>query len=358
LTAVASRAPGPDLDWLNSLARLAEAGEPAVLVTVASARGSTPREAGTRMVVSEKFFFGTIGGGHLEFRCLGIARAILKDKPAGRLRRFEVFPLGPALGQCCGGAAEVLFEAVVAEDLPALVSGGLSETPAVLVTPLKAEDGAMYWRGLRPGEQSEAVPRIVREGGFEALSETLGDSRSELLLFGAGHVGQAVVVALAPLPFRITWIDSRADIFPTCLPVNVRIENAAAPKVEVEYASPGAFGLVMTHSHQLDLEICESVLRRGDFVWLGLIGSATKRVRFERRLLARGISADQLQGLTCPIGLSGITGKHPAEIAASVAAQLLVERERQAITAGAHRSGRLDMREKSVAEKDRALAHR
>ena len=320
---------GYTADWLETLRRLRDAGEPSVLVSVAAAHGSTPRAAGTKMVVIRDQFFGTIGGGHLEYRCLEIARDILEGIPAGRARRFERFPLGPALGQCCGGSAEVLFEAISAEDLLELeAQSAAASFPPVLVTPLAAEDGAMYLRPLLPN-QKDTFPRIAMEDGRQVLIEPFADDRTQVLLFGAGHVGQALVTALAPLPFAVTWIDNRKEIFPDRRPANVQIEVPDAPKLEVAYAAPGAYYLVMTHSHQLDLEICESVLRRGDFSYLGLIGSATKRARFERRLLARDLPADRLGRLTCPIGITGISGKHPAEIAASVSAQLLVEREAQ-----------------------------
>lgn len=312
-------------DWLESLLQLSEAGEPAVLVSVAAARGSTPRAAGTKMVVTCEGFFGTIGGGHLEYCCLEIARDLLRQNPKGRARRFERFPLGPALGQCCGGSADVLFEAVAAEDLASLVA---HETPSVLVTPISNDGGPMHLRPRQPGERG-ALPCITEEDGGKLLIEPFSDERTPLYLFGAGHVGQAVVAALAPLPFAVTWIDSRSDLFPEQRPANVRVEAPDTPRLEVSCAAPNAFYLVMTHSHQLDLEICEAVLRRGDFAYLGLIGSATKRLRFERRLFARGLPKDCLKRLTCPIGIAQISGKHPAEIAASVTAQLLVVREAQ-----------------------------
>lgn len=312
-------------DWLAELLRLSAAGESAVLVTVATAQGSTPRAAGTKMIVTRDTFFGTIGGGHLEYRCLEIAREMLDANLGGRVRRFERFPLGPALGQCCGGSAEVLLEAIAEADLALLAK---QPQPSVLVTPIDSDGGPMR---LRSGEQC-VPPYIAEEDGRKLLVEPFSDARSPLYLFGAGHVGQAVVEALAPLPFAVTWIDSRPEIFPERKPAELRIETPDTPRLEVAYAAADAFYLVMTHSHQLDLEICEAVLRRGDFAYLGLIGSATKRARFERRLLARGLPSDSLGRMTCPIGIAGVSGKHPAEIAAAVAAQLLVEREVQHAT--------------------------
>jgi len=249
--------------------------EPAVLVTVAEALGSTPREAGARMLVTERDIAGTIGGGQLEWRAVEAARELLAE--GGTTRRLNL-PLGPALQQCCGGYVAVTLEAV---------------TPAV--------------RARLADESAEAHARLPL-----------------VALYGAGHVGRAVVTALAPLPCRVLWVDSRADAFPDLLPANAEAQHAAEPAVVAATLPPGAFHLVMTHSHPLDLDIVEAVLQRRDFAWLGLIGSDTKRRRFESQLRVRGIASARLDRLVCPIGIRGIDGKEPAVIAASVAAQLLL----------------------------------
>jgi xanthine dehydrogenase accessory protein XdhC len=249
--------------------------EPAVLVTVAEALGSTPREAGARMLVTERDIAGTIGGGQLEWRAVEAARELLAE---GGTTRHLNLPLGPALQQCCGGYVAVTVEAV--------------------------------------------TPTIRRR-----LADEIAESHARLplvTLYGAGHVGRAVVTALAPLPCRVLWIDSRADAFPDLLPANAEAQHAAEPAVVAATLPPSTFHLVMTHSHPLDLDIVEAVLRRGDFAWLGLIGSDTKRRRFEGQLRARGIASARLDRLVCPIGIRGIDGKEPAVIAASVAAQLLL----------------------------------
>jgi xanthine dehydrogenase accessory factor len=156
-----------------------------------------------------------------------------------------------------------------------------------------------------------------------------GERRDHVFLFGAGHVGKAIVGALAPLPFRITWIDGRRDAFPPDTPPQVDKIESASPPGDVASAPPGTLYLVMTHSHPLDLEICAQVLRRDDFGFLGLIGSETKRARFASRLRAIGIAPHMLSRLTCPIGIPGIDGKEPAAIAVAVAAQLLIVAERR-----------------------------
>jgi xanthine dehydrogenase accessory factor len=252
-------------DWIPALAALAEAGRPAVLVTVLRAQGSTPREAGTKMVVSADALHGTIGGGHLELVAVETARGLLADAAAGRPIPGPVIrelPLGPSLGQCCGGHTTLVFEAI----LPV---------------------------------------------------------RWQVAVFGAGHVGKALVKLLGDLPCAVTWIDAREGELPAELPPRVRAVVSDAPEDEVGSLPAGADILVMTHSHAVDLQIVEAVLRRGDQRYLGLIGSRTKRARFEQRLRARGRSAEDLARLTCPIGVPGIRGKHPAVIAIAVAAELL-----------------------------------
>lgn len=257
-------------DWISALAELAEASTPAVLVTVLEAKGSTPREVGAKMVVTADDFHGTIGGGHLELKVLEIARTVLTEharEPAQAVAPMvRCFPLGPSLGQCCGGEVAVLFEPVL---------------PAVF----------------------------------------------HVALFGAGHVGQALVKLLADLPCRVTWIDPRADAFPSPLPGNVAVEVSDSPEVEAAELPAGSHVLVMTHSHALDLRIVEAALRRGDLPHIGLIGSKTKRARFVKRLASRGLAAAEIARLTCPIGIPSISGKRPAEIAIAVAAQLLQMRE-------------------------------
>lgn len=257
--------------------------EPAILVEVAEALGSTPREAGAVMLVTERAVAGTIGGGELEHRAIGRARERLMGEPVPE--RLQL-PLGPALRQCCGGHVTLLLRPL-----------GLSDRDGLERRLIEAE---------------RALPRLV--------------------LFGAGHVGRALVRALAPLPCRVRWIDGRAGVFPTDLPPSVTAETASDPAM-IE-TDRGDLVLVMTHSHALDLQIIERRLAAEDFAWLGLIGSASKRRRFEGQLLAAGIPAERLKRLVCPIGLSAIAGKEPAVIALSVAAQVMIVIEALARGAG------------------------
>jgi xanthine dehydrogenase accessory factor len=281
-------------------------GEPAVVVTVLAAKGSVPRAAGTRMLVAVDDAFGTIGGGHLELEAIAEARALLAPLAGGERAqaRTRHVALGPALGQCCGGAVTLGFAPLDAAALAA-------------------------W--------PEPAPRFV------------------LQLYGAGHVGRAIARALAPLDVRVDWIDERADEFPARFrpdgdspwPEHIRRICVDAVEGEVDAAPPGACYLVLTHRHDLDLRIVHSILARGDFLYCGLIGSRTKRVRFVRRFEARGLPASAIARLTCPIGVPGIEGKEPEVIAAAVVAQLLE------VTGGARTPARHDdCRTASTAEVD------
>jgi len=249
--------------WLRGLADLERTGEASVLVTIVTARGSTPREAGCKMVVTRDTQYDTIGGGNLEFTCVATARRLLDgaDHPV-----LCDFPLGPALGQCCGGHVSVLFEP------------------------------------LRP-------------------------ALSDVAVFGAGHVGRALVTLLAGLPLRVSWIDTRAGALAGG-PDNVELRHTTDPARDVAALPAGSIVLVMTHDHQIDFTIVAAALRRTDLAAVGLIGSETKRARFVRRLTRLGMTQAAVGLLICPIGIPGAGGKLPAEIAISVAAQILQIQQR------------------------------
>jgi xanthine dehydrogenase accessory factor len=247
------------------------AGPAAVVVSVAQTRGSVPRESGTRMLVSADQVAGTVGGGHLELKAIAMARDRLAQ---GRHDTWDwPVALGPTLGQCCGGALTLRTQ------------------------PL--DDSALAaW----PDE----VPLFT------------------LQLYGAGHVGRAIVALLETLPCQVQWIDEREAEFPAATSApNIQRLCVEPVQAEVAHAPPDAFYLVLTHRHDLDLDLTEAILRRGDAGFLGLIGSATKRARFLHRLEARGLSAASRARLTCPIGLPGIVGKQPEVIAVAAVAQLL-----------------------------------
>jgi xanthine dehydrogenase accessory factor len=251
--------------------------EPAVLVTVQSTRGSVPREAGAWMAVFADGVLATVGGGRLEWDAIAHARRLLQGGAGDALVRYA---LGPSLGQCCGGEVFLHFERVCNTDVP-------------------------------------------------ALRERLNARCMPVALFGGGHVGRAMVQVLARLPMRLTWIDSRDEIFPAEMPANVQCEHSDPVHAAVPALAAGSRVLVMSFSHAEDLDVVAACLARqrahGDLPYVGLIGSRTKWASFRQRLLARGFSEPELAHVTCPIGVPGISGKEPEVIAVSVAAQLLLD---------------------------------
>ena len=245
-------------------------GRRAVVVEVIATQGSTPRESGARMMVSADEIAGTIGGGHLEFVAINAARKMIASS-SDEIRE-EKFALGPALGQCCGGAVTLRLSPLVDANWP----------------------------------QNKA--------------------RFSLQLYGAGHVGRAIIRLLCDIDCSVQWIDEREDQFPTSqLPPHIEKVCVDSVEAEVANALPGSFYLVLTHNHDLDQTIVEAILRRGDFGYLGLIGSKTKRARFLKRCEERGIAKEILARITCPIGIAGLDGKEPEIIAVSTVAQLLLQ---------------------------------
>ena len=251
------------------------AGEDAVLVRVDGSQGSVPREAGAWMLVFAQDFIGTVGGGQLELQAIGEARRRLAGGAGVAVLRY---PLGPSLGQCCGGVMHLSFEQVAAADAP-------------------------------------------------ALTARLAPQRIPVALFGGGHVGRALAGALGPLPFSVRWIDSRDEIFPDVVAANVECEHSDPVQAAVGDIAAGSHVLIMSFSHAEDLDIVAACLKRqrerGDLPFIGLIGSKTKWATFRHRLEERSFSKQELSQVTCPIGLAGIKGKQPEVIAVSVAAQLL-----------------------------------
>ncbi|MYM94679.1 xanthine dehydrogenase accessory protein XdhC [Duganella vulcania] len=330
-------------EWLTTVMA-----EPAVLVTVAIVEGPGPREPGARMLVTATGQVDTIGGGHLEMCAVDVGRSMLKSaakSPDGVHARLERYALGPTLGQCCGGVVHLAFELIdapLAEVMASLRkrwredSWRLSAIDGAPVSLLLDADGTIL------AGAGEAFPIINHQRGTHILRDTAGRRwladpclapRAHLLLFGAGHVGAAIVRMLGELPCTVIWIDEREDMFPSAIPPNVTVEATDAPEALVASAPAGASYLVMTHSHALDQRLSEAILARADVGWFGLIGSKTKRVQFERRMAARGLPEDRIAAMVCPIGIAGITNKLPAAIAASVCAQLLTVWEAQQIAA-------------------------
>jgi xanthine dehydrogenase accessory factor len=342
-------------DWLSLLLPALEVDPFVVRVVVASTLGSSPREAGACMIVGTCTLRGSIGGGNLEFKAIEIARAMLQED-----RRWQTasFPLGPALGQCCGGMVGLWFERIELGERGDWATIGKSRDTAasqdnaawaVLATIAEkdkrlrrvlfsnaipghvfAKETLDFW-ARREAEsmrcRSEAT-YLLHQNNCTLLLERLDPRGTPLFIFGAGHVGKAMVPILAGLPFRVVWVDSRDDIFPGELPENVTAHQAATPVEFVERAPDGACFLVLTHSHALDYDLCKAILVRDTFCFLGLIGSHTKAARFAHRLTRDGLPPERIGRLVCPFGIAGIEAKQPQAIAVAVAAQLLRLREK------------------------------
>ena len=255
------------------LQRLRQA--PAVLVRVQNVQGSTPREVGAWMAVFADDLVGTIGGGHVEYTVTALARQMLAS---GEAVREERYALGPTLGQCCGGVMHLSLQSVAAAD------------------------------GAR-------------------LQTELSNRGMPLALFGAGHVGLALVQVFANLPYEVLWLDSRDQVFPDAVPDNVQCEYSEPVQAAVDQLAPQSRVLIMSFSHAEDLDIVAACLRRQraqrDLPYVGLIGSQTKWASFRKQLLARGFSDEEMAHITCPIGVPGIHDKRPEVIAVAVAAQVL-----------------------------------
>lgn len=323
-------------DWLAREGTL-------MLVSVAGVRGSTPREAGASMLVSAQHCCDTIGGGRLEWEAIAHARELLAEKPAApSLLRL---PLAASLGQCCGGIVWLMFERIECCDasiwknrIAALENGhtlsrqcmeGARSDWQIESANGSAADAATT---LDPGTDTTATNRRVSGTAPWHFHQKVSLPQFPVTIFGAGHVGEAIVRALLPLTTQIRWVDTREDVFPAELASAVQCIQTDDPVQEVRTAKPGNMLLVLTHSHAIDLELCAAGLQRRDFAFFGLIGSQAKRTRFEQRLLMRGLGTEQLAGMTCPIGIAGIRSKLPAVIAAAVVAQLLLVREALTLT--------------------------
>ncbi|MEB8431736.1 xanthine dehydrogenase accessory protein XdhC [Cocleimonas sp. KMM 6892] len=254
------------MNWVQAMAKLESEAQGFVLLTVMAVRGSSPRDTGTKMVVSEGETYDTIGGGALEFQSIDIARELLKSNKLQQ--HTERFNLGKDLKQCCGGVVSVFFEVFPASDFV-------------------------------------------------------------LNIFGAGHIGQALVKILAEVDCKVNLFDSRPELLSGIDARNVQTIHLKQPELAVESCPENSYFLVMTHDHALDQQLCEAILTRGDAVYCGVIGSSTKGLKFRQRLLKKGFNQDELQQLTCPMGLPDLKTKKPMEIAVSIMAECLLLKEKQ-----------------------------
>jgi len=257
-------------------------GHACIVLTVTSVKGSAPREPGACMVISGTGAqFGTIGGGALEWQATRRAVDLL-TKNSNYLRCDEELILGPDLEQCCGGVVGLSYELFTQTEIQQVVANA------------------------RQSEQT---------------------ARQNLMIFGAGHVGKALIKSLADHDFAIKWVDTRENIFPPEIPENVSTCLTNQPDQQLTSTLPDTFVLIMTHNHDLDFKIACAALQNPKISFVGLIGSATKKARFVKRFADHGLTLDQISRLTCPIGIRGINSKTPQAIAASVTAQMLISTE-------------------------------
>ncbi|WP_424948249.1 xanthine dehydrogenase accessory protein XdhC [Candidatus Spongiihabitans sp.] len=259
------------MTWIEAIARLSRQDKSCVIVTVLAVRGSAPRDAMSKMVVDENAIYDTIGGGNLEYQAIAKARDMLSSSSNNEPTIVrESFTLGKDLTQCCGGKVELLFEHIAAQDF-------------------------------------------------------------NVVVFGAGHVGKALVTILSELPCKVRWIDARDEFIQVhknaALGSNIDIMKMQNPDVDVERGPANAYFLVMTHSHELDMQLVEAILSRNDARFCGLIGSKSKAAKFRSRLARKQFSSDEIARLTSPIGLARVGGKRPMEVAVSVAGQLIALRQ-------------------------------
>lgn len=253
------------MNWIEAISSLSYQAKGYVIVTVLETKGSSPRDTGTKMVVSMDKIFDTIGGGALEHQSITIARELLNSNQFA-IQYTESFNLGKDLKQCCGGVVNVFFEV------------------------------------------------------FPASNFTI-------VIFGAGHIGQSLIKILDEIECQVKWFDSRPELFPDSCSSHIEKSVVTRPEIAVESCKKDSYFLVMTHDHALDQQLCEAILSRGDSRYCGLIGSSTKGLKFRQRLLKKGYNQQELKRLTCPVGLEKLTSKKPMEIAISISAKLLQLRD-------------------------------
>ena len=295
--------------WIDQICASLENHQAICLAVVSRVKGSTPRELGASMLITPNGFEGSIGGGMLEHDALYQAKMALSqgDHPT---RFWRDYPLGPTLGQCCGGFVSVMFEQILQSDRQywlelAGYQSGFVIHPDDATQPAywtdNATDHAMKHHGLMQPLMPETIP---------------------FYLYGAGHVGRAVMDVTAGLPLARHWVDTNQDRFPQQIGADITIISANDLAQIASYAPQGAVHLIMSYSHQMDFDICAALLKTDKAAKIGLIGSATKRARFKSRLMDLGFDETAIARIQCPVGLPEIGGKEPFRVALSIAGQL------------------------------------
>jgi len=299
--------------WAEKAKRMIAAEHQVTLVTVGQAKGSIPRSEGTKMLIGSRAIFGTIGGGNLEFQVMEQARRMLAEPEKTCL--YQAYALGPLLKQCCGGSVKILLEKMDKRHFPFLDQVEKAHNNGKAYGMISATGGDQV--------DKRYVDHKAPDGYPDHLEEWVEPPARPLYMFGAGHVGRATAKILENLNFKVCWIDGRADEFPDQCGDNIEKIISEDPVSYVAQAPKASIFLVFTHSHQLDYEITAAALGRGDAAYCGMIGSLTKRKRFELFCQHEGLRDAAIAKLTCPIGLDQVAGKSPQVIAVAVAAELL-----------------------------------
>ena len=297
--------------WLRQVLNYLDKGMQCVLVTIVETKGSTPRNIGTQMIITADGIWQTIGGGALEFDLMAKARVMLVSSGSSAWGRDLIkVTLGPDMGQCCGGRLSLLLEKFGStEESELKVIAAAADVNTKLVHPFVDSIPLRVAESLEQSNRSLVILPVDRR-------------QVPLFIYGAGHVGRAVVPKLHGLGFDAFLVDVAASRFPANDGNGASHVVAKRPEIIAARAPSDALHLVMTHDHALDEVICHTLLSRGEFGFLGLIGSATKKARFVRRLGQAGVTPQMLKRLVCPIGIAEINGKAPSMVAMSVAAQL------------------------------------
>ncbi len=312
--------------WSNIETFLASHGS-ACLVTILSVQGSAPRKAGTRMVVAPNgHFTGTIGGGTLEWEALKKSTSLLINST--KQTTHHTYPLGPQLGQCCGGSVIILFETFTNLDIEEVSL--LSE---------REKTGIFHVKSIIHDDRVKRLPLALQTTEQFALTEqfewdksqtfkeTFGSVRTNIYLFGAGHIGKALMLTLAPLPFKVSWFDDRSEEFPSAVPANFTCQTLGNLSDTFSNAPQNTFIIALTHSHDTDFAIMHEALKTNSFPFVGVIGSDTKAARFKSKLRSLGMDENTVTRMRCPIGYNGINSKEPSAIALSIATELLMKHE-------------------------------
>lgn len=320
-------------EWIEQIEKQLAFAPTQIVATVLRVKGSVPREPGARMIITSERQWGTVGGGNLEYQTINIARSRLEANAAAPYT--QLMPLGPALGQCCGGTVEILFEMITHANAPHRVFGGNAEFCGILRRAISGVERTEF-ELVVTGKPESAAFTIVSGGDssnrdpasndLEILEEQLSRRLPQVWVFGAGHVGTALVAQLSLLPCDVVWLDEREQYLNSGYggvgPGGITTVVTDDVVGEICNAPADTSFIIMTHSHAVDYELCREILS-GNSSFVGLIGSQTKRGNFEHRLKRRGFSESTIAKLRCPIGIDAIQSDQPSAIALGVAAQLV-----------------------------------